>query len=215
MSEHLRLGRIPERPGVYFCWKYFHWQVAQESRGLLSGHGHDDLDLDDLGRRYASSLKAEIDTGLRVTKSITHPRSGSETGGPGVEFDFVALALNAFTTTTTVAGIYQIWKAVASDIREATRRVRRISKDQACVDTGAALVLAVDAIALPNTFADLELRFIAPLNPTVDELDAPRGYLVAFANDGVTQFVIVSRTGEVIGIGAGEIPAAELAKLGL
>ena len=189
--------RLPDHLGVYYEWRSFHWGVHQEVAGLITDHTHESIDVEVVADAYQQRLAAEVQPGLKATTAQTNRRRGDETGGPGITFDLVSLAVGA----TAVAGAYVIWKEVAADIRETVRRLRRIGNHHhVVVDEGAALILAVDAVAAPDTFADLRLRFIAELHGEVAWDRGPaRGYLVALEQGGATTFVVIDPDGKVIG----------------
>jgi hypothetical protein len=131
-------------------------------------------------------------------------------GGPGVEFDFVRLAVEA----TAAAGAYLIWKEVASDVRSAVRRLRRLSGDHVVIDEGAAIVTAVDAVVEPGTFAVAEVQFVATLHLPEDEEYGPaRGYLVGLGLADEVRLVCVDPDGNVIG--SAGLEGIDVSRLGI
>jgi hypothetical protein len=202
---------MPEFFGVYYRWKPFYWRVTQEVQGVIVGHSDAEVDLDVVARTYAARLRDEIQPGLRTTEATTHPRRGDETGGPGIDMDYVALGV----VLTAGASAYVVWKEVAADLRETVRRLRRLCDDRRVeVDEGAALILAWDAVAGPND-PDLRLRFIAPLKGQPEPFGQGRGFLVAFEHDDGTTIVVVDPHGEVVGRTDEDVPGLDFGRLGL
>jgi hypothetical protein len=159
--------------------------------------------------QYQKQLKRQIDADLKATHAITKRRSLGETGGPGVQFDLVQLGLAA----TLIAGGYASWKVVADDVRAAVRRLRRISRDHVVINEDSAILLAVDAVAAPGTFATIDIRFVAPMTPPRENGPEPeRGYLVGLDVNEEFKIIVLSPDGEVVGISPG-MPGVDFTNL--
>jgi len=159
--------------------------------------------------QYQKQLKRQVDAGLKATHAITKRRSLGETGGPGVQFDLVQLGLAA----TLIAGGYASWKVVADDVRAAVRRLRRISRDHVVINEESAILLAVDAVAAPGTFATIDIRFVAPMTPPRENGPEPeRGYLVGLDVNEEFKIIVLSPDGEVVGVSPG-MPGVDFTSL--
>lgn len=201
-------------PGIHYRYGSF---LVDVHRVLAARTGHQYTDeaawaeavVEESGVQYQDQLKRQVDADLQATEAITNRRSPGETGRPGVEFDLVQLVL----TATLIAGGYASWQVVAEDVRSAVRRLRRISRDHVIVDEDSAILLAVDAVATPGTFATIDIRFVAPLTPPRENGPEPeRGYLVGLDVDDVFNIVVLNPDGEVVGISPG-IPGVDFATL--
>ena len=146
---------------------------------------------------YAAQLKQTVDSDLKATASNTHKRDPSEVGGPGIEFDLVELVL----TATGLAGGYLVWTEVAKDVRAAASTLRRLSRRPVIIDANASIILAVDAVAAPGTFADIYVQFVAPIK-VLDEygLGLTEGYLVGLDVTGSFRLVLVAPNGDIVGV---------------
>ena len=82
------------------------------------------------------------------------------------------------------------------------------------VDARAAIVLAVDAAASAESFATVDIRFVAPLQILGDGPPSGRGYLVGLDAGGVFQIVVLDPDGHIVGISPG-LPDIDFASLGL
>ncbi|MDQ6878322.1 MAG: hypothetical protein M3082_11670 [Candidatus Dormibacteraeota bacterium] len=150
---------------------------------------------ENVAAQYATRLKATLDADLKTTEAVTQPRDLRDTGGPGIEFDLVQLAIEA----TALAGGYLVWKEVATDIRAVVSRLRRLSGSHVIVDEAAAVILAVDALSTVETFADVEIRFVAPLSVPDDEMGETRGFLVGVTKNGKLLVVALDADGLIVG----------------
>lgn len=152
---------------------------------------------DELPALYAARLKELVEGDLAVSSALTNKRDMRKVGGPGIEFDLVRLVVEA----TAVGGGYLVWKEVAKDIRAAVARLRRVSGEHVLVDEGAAIVLAVDALAPPGSPAAVDVRFVASLGLPGDSEWAPaRGYLVGIGRGEELSVVAVDPDGVVDGV---------------
>jgi hypothetical protein len=159
--------------------------------------------------QYQRQLKRRVDADLKATHAITKRRSLGETGGPGVQFDLVQLGLAA----TLIAGGYASWKVVADDVRAAVRRLRRISRDHVVINEESAILLAVDAVAAPGTFATIDIRFVAPMTPPRENGPEPeKGYLVGLDVNEEFKIIVLSPDGEVVGVSPG-MPGVDFTSL--
>jgi hypothetical protein len=163
-------------PGIYYRHRSF---LNDVHRVLVAQAGLTTTDqgawaealVEESSAQYQEQLKKQVDADLKATDAITMRRSIGETGGPGVEFDLVQLAL----TATLIAGGYASWKVVADDVRAAIRRLGRISRDHVIIDEASAVLLAVDAVAAPGTFATIDVRFVAPITPRARTAQKQKG----------------------------------------
>jgi hypothetical protein len=192
-------------PGIYYRHESFlndvHRVLAAEAGLKITEEGaFAEALVKKSSGRYQKQLKRQVDADLRATHAITQRRSLGETGGPGGQFDLVQLGLAA----TLIAGGYASWKVVADDVRAAVRRLRRISRDHVVINEDSAILLAVDAVAAPGTFATIDIRFVAPITPPRENGPEPeRGYLVGLDVNEEFKIIVLSPDGEVVGISPG------------
>jgi hypothetical protein len=164
--------------------------------GTVIGDAADPADYS-IGEKYAESLKADLQPRVTSGRIETYPRHVGETGGPGIEFDFVGL----LTTATFVAGSYAGWRVLADDLRSLIGRLRELGDGPVYIDEYTAQVLAVDYVSDPATFSDISLRYVAKVRGwDDDEPDADRGYLVGQTVNGADCLVVVSVDGHVLGV---------------
>jgi hypothetical protein len=199
-------------PGIYYRHGSF---LNDVHRVLVAQAGLETTDegawsealVEESSGQYQEQLKRQVDSDLKATDAVTKRRWIGETGGPGVEFDLVQLGL----TATLIAGGYASWKVV--DVRAAIRRLGRISRDHVVIDEASAILLAVDAVAAPGTFATIDVRFVAPITPPRENSpETERGYLIGLDVNAEFTLVVLSPDGEVVGTSHG-IPGVDFARL--
>lgn len=147
------------------------------------------------GARYARALADELQPLVQATEVQTREREPDEVGGPGIDFDTVML------TATAAASTYAAWRIVAADISRVIARLLQLGDGRAFIDEGAAIRLAVDYAATPDSFAEVSIVFVAPIRgPDEYEYeDTPRGYLVGLIVEGVSHHVVITAKGDPLG----------------
>jgi hypothetical protein len=99
-------------------------------------------------------------------------------------------------------GAYVTLREVATDILKAIAYLREKAGDQGrvVIPEAAALLIAWDHVAPPQSHADASLEYIAPLsrvNPAGYSI--AKGWIVGFSVDGAPLIVVISPDGEVLG----------------
>ena len=211
-AQRMLRDRVHRGPGISFEHGQF---MARSSRDIPFPTGTDANEYarwsDAVADAYATGLKRELDSELSSGEARTSRRHPDETGGP-IELDLVTIVVGA----TAVLASYQTWRKFIQDLHGVIRKLGEISSPRSVgIDETAALLLAVDAVATPETLQIIEERFVAPLRePDKEDYERPRGYLVGLTVNTDDVLVVVTLAGDVMTVTPG-LQGLDLAGLGL
>jgi hypothetical protein len=150
-------------------------------------------EFDDGGIRdaYAKALRDEIAPLITSGTIETNARFPLEDGGPGVEFDLVEVFVRAVEA-------YAAFRVLGADIHRVLDRFKMLGDGRVVVDEAAASLLATEAVATEESFADIEILATETLR-TGDVMDDDRGFIVTLRVNGAEQKVVVGPDGTIVG----------------
>jgi len=185
-------------------WRRFSEHQSIELRYYPTAEFDEDLDDDVNELRVAEAheaIAAELAPAMKALQvAAEQPDDEGLAAGGGPEFDAIMYVV------LSVMGGYVTLREVATDIRKIISHLQEKAErtDDLAIPESAALLLAWDHVAPPESHTDTVLEYIAPLNRVnPGGYTIGKGWLVGFTVDGHGVTVVMDRGGEVLGTTAG------------
>lgn len=145
-----------------------------------------------VGRAYAERLRQEVESVAPDLPITTHPRTGDEEGGPGIEFDYVQIALGGIAAW----GIAKI----ADELTALIGRLRELSRDDLEIDEVVASHLARGALAQQFNVPDADVVINQRLTVPGDYQERTYSLYVLLRQRSDHYQVVLTRGGQIIGV---------------